>query len=90
LATIADPVITTLIAPGQAFFVKVKTTGGITLTAETNNFSYIQIYTTIPPREIMIKGTLNLVAIAVLYDVNGRLVLSHKLKEISSTHRIDV
>ncbi|ARV07504.1 hypothetical protein BTO04_12750 [Polaribacter sp. SA4-10] len=59
------------------------------LDIENNNFNYIQIYTTISPREIMIKGSLNSDATAVLYDVNGRLVLSQKLKQTSTTHRID-
>jgi hypothetical protein len=59
------------------------------LTAESTNFNYIQIYTTISPREIMIKGSLKSDATAVLYDVNGRLVCSQKLKQTLSTHRID-
>ncbi len=59
------------------------------LTVENINFNEIQIYTTISPREIMIKGSLNSDARAVLYDVNGRLVLSQKLKQASSTHLID-
>jgi hypothetical protein len=59
------------------------------LTAERTNFKDIQIYNTISPREIIIKGSLNSDATAVLYDINGRLVLSQKLKQASSTHRID-
>jgi hypothetical protein len=59
------------------------------LTAESTDFNYIQIYTTISPREIMIKGSLKSDATAVLYDVNGRLVLNQKLKQTLSTHRID-
>jgi hypothetical protein len=59
------------------------------LTTESTNFNYIQIYTTVSPKEIMIKGSLNSDARAVLYDINGRLVLSQKLKQASSTHRID-
>jgi hypothetical protein len=59
------------------------------LTAESTNFNYIQIYTTISPREIMIKGSLKSDTTAVLYDVNGRLVLNQKLKQTSTTHRID-
>jgi hypothetical protein len=59
------------------------------LTAESTNFNYIQIYTTISPKEIMIKGSLKSDATAVLYDVNGRLVLNQKLKQTSTTHRID-
>jgi hypothetical protein len=59
------------------------------LTAESTNFNYIQIYNTISPKEIRIKGSLKSDARAVLYDVNGRLVLSQKLKQTSSTHRID-
>ena len=59
------------------------------LTVEHTNFNDIQIYNTISSKEIMIKGTLNSDARAVLYDVNGRLVLSQKLKQTSSTHRID-
>jgi hypothetical protein len=37
----------------------------------------------------MIKGSLKSDATAVLYDVNGRLVLNQKLKQTSATHRID-
>ena len=59
------------------------------LTVETTNFNDIQIYNTISPREIRIKGSLNSDARAVLYDVNGRVVLSQKLKQAGSTHRID-
>jgi hypothetical protein len=59
------------------------------LTAESTNFNYIQIYNTISPKEIRIKGSLKSDARAVLYDVNGRVVLSQKLKQTSSTHRID-
>ena len=59
------------------------------LTVERTNFNDIQIYNTISSKEIMIKGTLNSDARVVLYDVNGRLVLSQKLKQTSSTHRID-
>ncbi|MGK0386521.1 MAG: hypothetical protein ACI849_001138 [Patiriisocius sp.] len=59
------------------------------LTAESTDFNYIHIYTTISPREIMIKGSLKSDATAVLYDVNGRLVLNQKLKQTLSTHRID-
>jgi hypothetical protein len=59
------------------------------LTAESTNFNYIQIYTTISPREIMIKGSLKSDATAYLYDVNGRLVCSQKLKQTRTTHRID-
>jgi hypothetical protein len=59
------------------------------LSAESTNFNYIQIYTTISPREIMIKGNLKSDATAVLYDVNGRLVLNQKLKQTSTSHRID-
>jgi hypothetical protein len=59
------------------------------LTAESTNFNYIQIYNTISPREIRIKGSLKSDARAILYDVNGRLVFSQKLKQASSTHRID-
>jgi hypothetical protein len=59
------------------------------LTVERTNFNDIQIYNTISPREIMIKGILNSDARAVLYDVNGRLVFSQKLKQTVSTHRID-
>jgi hypothetical protein len=59
------------------------------LTVERTNSNDIQIYNTISPREIRIKGTLNSDARAVLYDVNGRLVFSQKLKQTVSTHRID-
>jgi hypothetical protein len=59
------------------------------LTAESTDFNYIQIYTTISPREIMIKGSLKSDATADLYDVNGRLVLKQKLEQTSTTHRID-
>jgi hypothetical protein len=59
------------------------------LTVETTNFNDIEIYTAIFPREIRIKGSLNSDARAVLYDVNGRVVLSQKLKQAGSTHRID-
>ena len=59
------------------------------LTAESTDFNYIQIYTTISPREIMIKGSLKSDATADLYDVNGRLVFSQELKQTSTTHRID-
>jgi hypothetical protein len=59
------------------------------LAIENNNFNYIQIYNTISPREIMIKGSLNSDATAVLYDVNGRIVLKQKLKQTLTTHRID-
>jgi hypothetical protein len=59
------------------------------LTTENNNFNNIQIYTTVSPKEIMIKGTLNSHGRAVLYDLNGRLVLSQTLKQTTSTHRID-
>jgi hypothetical protein len=59
------------------------------LTAESTNFNYIQIYTTISPREIMIKGSLKSDSTDHLYDVNGRLVCSQKLKQTLSTHRID-
>tara|TARA_B110000046_G_C13002156_1_gene402683 strand:+ start:168 stop:914 length:747 start_codon:yes stop_codon:yes gene_type:complete len=59
------------------------------LAIENNNFNYIQIYNTISPREITVKGILKSDATAVLYDVNGRLVLRQKLKQTSTTHRID-
>ena len=59
------------------------------LTVERTNFNDIQIYSTISPREIMIKGILNSDARAFLYDVNGRLVFNQKLKQTVSTHRID-
>lgn len=51
---------------------------------------YLQIYTTRSPKEVVIKGQLQGVAIAYLYDMQGRLVRQQNLDASRSSNTIDV
>ncbi|MFT5847916.1 discoidin domain-containing protein [Psychroserpens sp.] len=69
------------------FYLRYEST---TLTVDHNELDYLQIYTTINPKSLIIKGELNDAALVHLYDVQGRLVLNKKLNQFDVSNIIDI
>lgn len=60
------------------------------LSALTNSFDYLQIYSANNHKEIIIKGQLNFKSSAEIYDIQGRLVLNKNLENSQISNTIDV
>jgi hypothetical protein len=61
-----------------------------TLSVSNIKPDYLQIYTTINPKSLLIKGHLNSATEMNLFDIQGRLVLNEKLNHFDTTNVIDI
>ena len=69
------------------FYLRFETT---TLGTVDNELNALHIYTTANPKELVIKGTLLNTTKAMLYDIQGREVLSQSLEIDKNLQKIDV
>ncbi|WP_422105452.1 T9SS type A sorting domain-containing protein [Winogradskyella sp.] len=61
----------------------------VTLGTTDNDFNTLKVYTLNPQRKLMIKGQVDQQTSAVLYDVNGRAILTEDLKTRVNSNEMD-
>jgi hypothetical protein len=69
------------------FFIRYSS---VTLSTEDSNWNDLIIYATSNPKQLVIKGQLNNKTKAMLYDIQGRVVLSQNLDEFNTENSIDI
>jgi hypothetical protein len=69
------------------FFIRYSS---VTLSTEQNDWNDLVIYSTSNPKELIINGQLSSKTEAVLYDIQGRKVLSKNLDEFNTENSIDI
>jgi uncharacterized protein YjfI (DUF2170 family) len=60
------------------------------LSIDDNEINELKIYVTTAPKELVINGQLTASTIANLYDIQGRLVMSQKLKPLTNSNTLEV
>ena len=69
------------------FYLRVSST---VLSVGQDDLDYLQIYTIVNPKSLIIKGELNAATEVNLYDIRGRLVLRKALNQFSLSNTIDI